>query len=140
MEKIVLTYKEFLDKVRRLREAKDENGNAFYSDIEIARYFGRNTVEGLNKMIVDATTGYRKEMIGKIKRMLKEKYELGEIERKLGLNGSTIRTLLNDMNDNIEKTKNAETERVEALRKDYDDMMKDQQELLDKLGLNDWRF
>ena len=117
MEKIVLSYREFLERVRKLREAKDENGNAFYSDAEIAMCFGYATTNELNQMIVRATTGYRKETIGKVKRMMEEGCALDEIGDKLRLDQSTIHTLLDDMNENIEKTQKAENERLQSFQK-----------------------
>ena len=124
MEKIVLSYREFLERVRKLREAKDENGNAFYSDAEIAMCFGYATTNELNQMIVRATTGYRKETIGKVKRMMEEGCALDEIEDKLRLDQSTIHTLLDDLNANIEKTQKAENERLQSFQKLMDSSQK----------------
>lgn len=130
MEKIVLTYKEFLDKVRKLRQAKDENGNAFYSDAEIAMCFGYSTTSELNQMIVRATTGYRKETIVKVKRMMEAGCDLDEIGDKLRLDQSTIHTLLDDLNENIEKTQKAENERIQSFQK----LMGDSQKVFDTLN------
>ncbi len=91
----MLIYERFLNEVKAMKDARNENGNRLYTENDIAAYFGiqRGT---LRKRISEAHRIRRDIRIDKAERLRDAGKTVHEIAEELGLNDISVRLLLSN--------------------------------------------
>ena len=99
----------FLGKVDALKKAKDENGHKLYSEKQIAAAMNMNTSE-LRKRISLANAENRAYRSAEAKRLKEKGMSTSAIARRMGINESSVRLLLDEgVNERMSTTaKNAQ--------------------------------
>ena len=90
---------DFYNEVNRLRAEnftfKDKDGKTYYGDTAIAKSKGLSTTEFRAKYSIEKDKR-REAQVENAKKLLKDGFSISEIGRKMDLNESTIRSLLNE--------------------------------------------
>ena len=91
----MLIYEEFLNEVKAMKEARDENSDRLYTESDIAEHFGvqRGT---LRRRISEAHRIMRDIRMNKAERLRDAGKTSHEIAEELGLNESSVRLLLDE--------------------------------------------
>ena len=91
----MLIYEEFLNEVKAMKDARNENGDRLYTEIDIADNFGvsRST---LRMRISEAHRIMRDIRMDKAKQLRDAGKTIHEIAEELGLNESSVRLLLDE--------------------------------------------
>lgn len=117
-----MSYVEAREKIRAMQSAKDAFGNRLYDDIEIANYFGYETVEALNRILAQARSGYRKALISNAGVLQKAGRTNAEIAEIMHLTEQTVDVLLDsDITKRIDDHKEVEKARTEMFNKELND-------------------
>lgn len=117
-----MSYVEAREKIRAMQSAKDAFGNRLYDDIEIANYFGYETIEALNRILAQARSGYRKALISNAGVLQKAGRTNAEIAEIMHLTEQTVDVLLDsDITKRIDDHKEIKKARTEMFNKELND-------------------
>ena len=117
-----MSYVEARKKIKAMQSAKDAFGNRLYDDIEIANYFGYESVEMLNRILAQARSGYRKALISNVEVLQKAGKTSAEIAEIMHLTEETVDVLLDsDIAKRLDNHKEVEKARTEMFNKEFDD-------------------
>lgn len=91
----MLIYEEFLNEVKAMKDARNEDGDRLYTESDIAEHFGvqRGT---LRRRISEAHRIMRDIRIDEAERLRDAGKTVHEIAEELGLNESSVRLLLSN--------------------------------------------
>lgn len=121
-----MSYVEARKKINAMQAAKDAFGNRLYDDLEIANYFGYESVERLNQILAQARSGYRKALISNVDVLQKAGKTKAEIAEIMHLTEETVEILLDtDIESRLGNHNKAEKKRQEVLSKQLNAMFKD---------------
>ena len=117
-----MSYVEARKKIKAMQSAKDAFGNRLYDDIEIANYFGYESVEMLNRILAQARSGYRKALISNVEVLQKAGKTSAEIAEIMHLTEETVDVLLDsDIAKRLDNHKEVEKARTEMFNKEFND-------------------
>ena len=91
----MLIYERFLNEVKTMKDARNENGDRLYTEADVAEHFGLSTV-ALRKKVSEAHRIMRDIRIDKAERLRDAGKTVHEIAEELGLNESSVRLLLSN--------------------------------------------
>lgn len=121
-----MSYVEARKKINSMQEAKDAFGNRLYDDLEIANYFGYESVERLNQILAQARSGYRKALISNVDVLQKAGKTKAEIAEIMHLTEGTVEVLLDtDIESRLGNHKEIEKTRQEMFTKQFDSLFND---------------
>ncbi len=117
-----MSYVQAQEKIRAMQSARDAFGNRLYDDIEIANYFGYESVEALNRILAQARSGYRKALISNVEVLQKAGKTNAEIAEIMHLTENTVDVLLDsDIAKRLDNHKEVEKARAEMFNKELNE-------------------
>lgn len=121
-----MSYVEARKKITAMQSAKDAFGNRLYDDVEIANYFGYESVEALNRILAQARSGYRKALISNVEVLQKAGKTSAEIAEIMHLTEETVNILLDsDITKRLDNHKEVEKARTEMFNKEFNSLFDD---------------
>ncbi len=91
----MLIYERFLNEVKTMKDARNENGDRLYTEADVAEHFGLSTV-AFRKKVSEAHRIMRDVRMDKAEQLRDAGKTSHEIAEELGLNESSVRLLLDE--------------------------------------------